>query len=388
LAGACKSACQLEVNEVAGLGVRLQLLIGANVPRPAPFEVMDAFVALEVRNNDRERDVFDMELTLGKDSLIDYGLLLNGYFDPPNRIIIAVLIGVIPEVLIDGVITSHQVIPSNRPGASTLRITGEDISLRLDLDPASETHANQPDSVIVAKILGKYAKYGIAPNVTPTTDVPIEINRVPSQQETDLGYIKRLAENNGFVFYVEPLFPGTSQAYWGLDNRLGLPQPALAINMGPQTNLDQPINFHYNALGPLAPKVTILDPITKTPITIPAPSGLRPPLSMRPASPLRTYIARDSAKLEPSQGLLRAVSSSADSSDAVAASGEIDAVRYGQVLRSRKLVGVQGAGLSYNGNYYVKQVTHRIKRGEYKQGFTLSREGHGSLSPVVVPQLS
>ena len=82
--------------------------------------------------------------------------------------------------------------------------------------PASETHANQPDAIIVGKILAKYAQYGIAPNVTPTTDVPIEINRVPSQQETDLAYIRRLAERNGFVFYIEPLFPGTSQAYWGL----------------------------------------------------------------------------------------------------------------------------------------------------------------------------
>ena len=77
------------------LGVRLQLLIGANVPRPAPFEVMESFVALEVRNNDRERDVFDMELTLGKDSLVDYGLLLknalsSGWSEvgsgPPNSV--------------------------------------------------------------------------------------------------------------------------------------------------------------------------------------------------------------------------------------------------------------------------------------------------------------
>jgi hypothetical protein len=376
------------VSEVPDLGVRLQLLIGANVPRPAPFEVMDAFVSLEVRNNDRERDVFDMELTLGKDSLVDYGLLLNGYFDPPSRIVIAVLIGVLPEVLIDGVITSHQVIPSNKPGQSTLRITGEDISLRLDLDPASETHANQPDSIIVGKILAKYAQYGIAPNITPTTDVPIEINRVPSQQETDLSYIRRLADRNGFVFYIEPLFPGTSQAYWGLDNRLGVPQPALSINMGPQSNLDQAINFNYNALGPMTPKVTILDPITKTPITIPAPGALRPPLAMRPSTPLRSYIARDSANLDASQGLLRAMSSSTESADAVAGTGEIDAVRYGEVLRSRRLVGVRGAGFSYNGNYYVKQVTHRIRRGEYKQGFTLTREGHGALTPLVVPQVS
>lgn len=370
------------------LGVRLQLLIGANVPLPAPYQVMDSFVSLEVRHNDRERDVFDMEVTLGKDSLLDYSLLLNGYFDPPNRIVIAVLMGVLPEVLLDGVITSHQVIPSNKPGESTLRITGEDISLRLDLEQASTTHANQPDSVIVQKILASYIKYGITPNVTPTTDVPIEVNRVPSQQETDLGYIRRLAERNGFVFYVEPLAPGFSTAYFGLDNRLGIPQPALSINLGPQTNLDQPINFHYNALGPTAPRVTILDPITKTPIQVPAPSGLRPPLALRPAAPLRTTIARDTAHLDASQGMLRAVSSSTDSSDAVSASGEIDATRYGQVLRSRKLVGVRGAGLSYNGNYYVKQVTHRIRRGEYKQSFQLSREGHGSLTPLVVPSLS
>ena len=371
------------------LGVRLQLLIGANLPTPAPPQVMDAFVSLEVTNNDRERDGFQLDLTLGKDSLLDYGLIANGFFDPPNRIVIVVLIGVLPEVLIDGIITSHQVVPSNKPGESTLVITGEDVSLMLDLDHRSNTHPNQPDSIIVGKVLGDYLKFGIKPNVTPTTDVPIEINRVPSQQETDLGYIRRMAQRNGFVFYIEPLpFPGTSQAYWGLDNRLGQPQPALSINMGPQSNLDQPINFHFNALGPVAPTVTILDPITKTPITIPAPSGLRPPLALRPAAPLRSSIARDSAKLEAGQGMLRAVSASTDASDAVAASGEIDAVRYGQVLRARRLVGVRGVGVSYDGNYYVKQVTHRIKRGEYKQSFSLSREGHGSLTPMVLPQVS
>ncbi len=371
------------------LGVRLQLMIGPNVPLPAPFAVMESFVALEVSNNDSERDGFQLDFSLGKDSLLDYGLLLNGYFDPPNRIVIAVLMGVLPEVLLDGVITSHQVVPSNRPGESKLIVTGEDISLRLDLDPQSETHPNQPDSIIVGKLLAKYARFGIVPQITPTTDIPIEVNRVPSQQQTDQGYIRRLAERNGFVFYIEPTpVPGVSQAYWGPDNRLGLPQPALSMNMGPQTNLDTPINFHFNALGPVAPLVTILEPITKTPITIPVPGGLRPPLATRPAAALRSHIARDSANLDASQGLLRAMSSSSESSDAVTATGEIDAVRYGQALRSRRLVGVRGVGLSYNGNYYVKQVKHRIRRGEYKQSFTLTREGHGSLMPLVVPQIN
>lgn len=368
------------------LGVRLQLLIGANVPLPAPYAVMESFVSLEVTNNDRERDGFQMTFSLGKDSLIDYSLLANGYFDPPNRIVIGVLMGVLPEVLIDGVITSHQVMPSNKPGESTLVITGEDISLMLDLEERSDTHPNQPDSIIVTKLLAKYAKFGIVPVVTPTTDVPIEINRVPSQQGTDLSYIRRLAQNNGFVFYIEPTPAfGVSQAYWGLDNRLGLPQPALTMNMGPQTNVDTPINFHFNALGPVSPQVTIVEPITKTPITIPAPSGLRPPLASRPASSLRTSVSRQSANLDMAQGMLRALSSTSESSDAVTANGEVDAVRYGQVLRARRLVGVAGAGLSYNGNYYVKQVRHSIRRGTYKQSFTLTREGRGALTPLVVP---
>jgi hypothetical protein len=39
---------------------------------------------------------------------------------------------------------------------------------------------------------------------------------------------------------------------------------------------------------------------------------------------------------------------------------------------------VRGAGQYYDGNYYVKSVTHNIKRGEYKQNFTLTRGGIGS----------
>ena len=50
-------------------------------------------------------------------------------------------------------------------------------------------------------------------------------------------------------------------------------------------------------------------------------------------------------------------------------------MRYGQPLRSRMLVGVRGAGLAYDGLYYVNSVTHTLKRGEYKQSFSLSRDG-------------
>ncbi len=367
------------------LGNRLQLAIGATVPLPVPYSVIDALISVEVTNRDRDRDGFQMTFSLGRDSLLDYGLLLSGLLTPPNRVIITVILGVLPQVLIDGIITNHQVVPSNQPGESRLIVTGEDISLKLDLEEKNATYPNQPDSVIVTRLLAAYATYGLIPTVTPTTDVPIQVERIPTQQGTDLTYIQQLAQRNSFVFYIEPTIPGSSIAYWGRENRLGLPQPALTMNMGSETNVDSSITFSFNALGPAEPQVTIVEPFTKLSIPIPVASGLRPPLARQSARPLRRTLTRDTANLNPIQAGLRAASASTQSSDAVTATGEIDAVRYGRALRSRRLVGVRGVGQSYDGFYYVKEVRHRIQPGEYKQNFTLTREGLGPLAPVVVP---
>ncbi len=63
--------------------------------------------------------------------------------------------------------------------------------------------------------------------------------------------------------------------------------------------------------------------------------------------------------------------------------GSLDVTRYGGLLKARQLVGVRGAGPAFDGLYYVKSVTHKIKRGEYKQSFTLTRNGLVSSVPVV-----
>jgi hypothetical protein len=47
------------------------------------------------------------------------------------------------------------------------------------------------------------------------------------------------------------------------------------------------------------------------------------------------------------------------------------------------LVGVRGAGFSYDGSYLVKNVTHTIRGGSYKQSFSMTREGVGTTTPRV-----
>ena len=71
------------------------------------------------------------------------------------------------------------------------------------------------------------------------------------------------------------------------------------------------------------------------------------------------------------------------STDTVTAEGQVDGLRYGGVLRAGGVVGVRGAGLAHDGVYYVKRVNHTLSRETFTQKFTLTREGTGSLTPVV-----
>src|SRR6266581_884949 len=372
---------------VGMLGIRLQLLLGQpDVPLPAPYEVVDALVSLQVTNNDRERDAFQMAFNLGRDSLLEYGLLRSGILDVSNRVIIMVIFGALPQVLIDGIITKHQIVPSNEPGRSQLHVTGEDISVKLSFEDKNATHPQQKDSDIVRKIL---ANAGFTPDVKDTDDTPSDTERIPTQRCSDLHHIQNLAQRNGFVFFVEPTdVPGVNTAYWGPEKRQEQPQPALSLNMGPQTNVDAPMNFQFDALESSEAEVSIIDPFTKLAVKIPALSSFLPSLTSNPTKPLRKKIARDTANLSFAQALLRLFTSSSETSDVVKVTGEVDAVRYGRALRARRLVDVRGAGQSYNGTYYVQQVVHEITRlptGSYKQSFTLTRDGRGASGTSIVP---
>lgn len=368
-------------------GIRVQLLIGPTVPRPAPRAVVDSLVRIEVTNNDRERDGFQLQFSAGRDSTLDYGLVRQGYLNPPARVVIVVLIGTVPEVLIDGIVTRQDFSPSNRPGEGTLHVTGEDISVQLDRHERREPFPQQSDSAIVTRLLGgsDYVACGFVPRVTSTRETPTASQRLPNEHSTDLNYIRELASRNGFVFYVEPLAPGRSLAYWGPENRLERPQPALTMNQGAATNVDAPLAFSWDALRPVAPEGNVYDRDSKDAVAITPPTSTRTRLAQRTVEPWRSVLLNEVAGLTSAEARLQSAATSTDTSDAITVTGEVDAVRYGRVLRSRRLVDVRGVGRTYGGTYYVKQVTHRLARGEYRQSFSLSREGLGALSPFVIP---
>jgi hypothetical protein len=367
------------------LGVRLVLLVGETIPLPPPPGVATAVRQVQVTNDDRSGDGFQLRFAVGKDAVIDSSLLASGVVGPMRRVVVGVIFGALPEVLIDGVVTRHELSPGDEPGTSTLSVTGRDLSQVFDLEERNEEYPNQPDFVIATRVIARYAKYGVIPKPAPTADFPIQLERIPRQQETDLAFLNRIAERNGFVFYVEPLTLGVSTAYLGPENRLGLPQPALTVDMGPATTVRQ-LSFSQDALAPVGVEGTFVEPFTKLSLPLPQLPSLKvPPLALSPTPAARTALTRDTAQRNPAQAALAGLAAATNTPDSVSATGTIDTPRYGHALRARRLVGVRGAGFSYDGFYYVRKVTHTLEPGSYTQQFELSREGTGSLTPAVPP---
>jgi hypothetical protein len=371
--------------------VDLTLLIGPGFPVPAPRHVLESLTRVQVTGA-TDRSGFQLTFSVGKRSPLLSTMLPAGYLDPiVTRVIVIVTLRGIPFVLMDGVVTRQELSPANEPGASSLTVTGEDLSALMDLvEMPFMRFPAQPVIARVYTILAKYAAFGIAPIAIPPVipDVPNPLDKVPSQKGTDREYIRQLAADCGYVFYVDPgPLPGSSVAYFGPDVRIPLPQPALKVNMDAHTNVDS-LSFGLDGLAKKIVFLTAFDPVTRKiplPIPIPTISILRPPLGLRPTLPARVEFSKEEGPLGTAEAISRALAISFEASDAVTGSGSLDVLRYGWILKSRLLVGVRGAGLAYDGYYYVNSVTHDIKPGEYKQSFSLSRDGLISPTPVVLP---
>jgi hypothetical protein len=378
---------------MAPLTTILTLLIGPTVPVPAPPVLLDALDHVEITTSDRGRSGFQIVFSAGRAGsadLIDYPLLSQPELRPFSRVVLLIKFGGPPKVLMDGVITHRELMPGDVPGGGTLTVTGEDVSVMMDLEEKNAEHPAQAENVIAALLIASYPTYGLIPQVTPPPliDSPVPIERVPVQRGTDLAYLNAMAARFGFVCYVTPgPVPMANTVYWGPPVRSGPPQPALTVGMGAQTNVER-ISFRANGLAPTKVRGVVQDPGSDQAVAVQSAASLRVPLSARPdwlTLPSTRIMLVGSSGLSATEALARAQGAADASTDSVTATGTLDALRYGDLLTARGLVGLRGAGWTHDGLWYVQQVTHRIRRGEYTQAFTLTRDGSGSTIPAVQP---
>ncbi len=367
----------------------LTLLVGPMEPLPAPKPLADALVSAEVHESATGRSGFQLTFTLADKGILEtFFLLAGGAPFPLLRVVLLVTFPGIPQVLIDGVVLHTEVQPDAMSGSSKLVVTGEDLAAMMDLiDFSGLPYPGMSPDIRVLTILAKYAMFGIIPEVipVPAPDIPIPMLQIPTHKKTDFQYIETLAKEVGYVFYMVPgPLPGTSQAYWGPQMRLGIPQTALNVNLDTWTNVES-LNFHYEPKNSVLPIVFIQDPFSKVNIPIPIPpvTPFNPPLGAYVPVPQKIEPIVGTAKLNPAQAIMRGFARSVETADVMTGEGTLDVMRYGQPLRARSLVGVRGAGLPWDGMHYVDKATHNIKPGEYKQSFVLKRNALIANTPVV-----
>lgn len=365
-------------------GIQLTLMMGTAgpmLPEVVAPGIVEALLSAQVTQATEGRSGFALSFALGKGSDIRRKFE-TGYFDPPKRMVLVATLNGTPNVLLDGVIVKHEVAASNQPGQTRLNVTGEDLTRLMDLVDFSWVfkYPAMPAEARVAIILAKYIPFGMLPPViipSINIDVPIPTSYVPSHFGTDLQYLNYLAKSVGYVFYVEPgPMPGQSHAYWGPEIKVGTPQQALIVNSDAGSNVDQ-MSFSFDGFSKTIFAFLLHDerlPVNiPIPIPIPDVNPLSPMLGERMPIPLRVEPLTGMAKYSLPQALMVGLAKAARAAEVISGSGSLNVMRYGRLLKPRRLVEVRGAGLPHDGVHYVRSVTHQIKPGEYKQSFTLTR---------------
>ncbi|WP_374636561.1 hypothetical protein [Paracoccus sp. (in: a-proteobacteria)] len=375
------------------IGVRLTLLAGQGIPRPLPAELMERFASAEIAVSDREVSGFELVFdALRAPALAGiYPIMAEPGLRAGARVVMTATMGLIPMVLMDGIIETAEFKPPQSNGPAKLHLRGKDLSFVMDRQERETAHPAQGPGEIAMMILLRYAQYGIIPMVIPplTADRPSPTDRVPMQRGTDFAYLTELAAAHDRIFTVIPgPVPLTSTAYWGPLPRIGVPQRAITTDMGPDSNVSG-LSFE-NAAGAAADvSGQVQDPASGQSIPVRSTVALRPPLAASPSIANRATVRQNLFRTEGAPSAAQAMGEAQAQSDAttdtVTVTGDLDTGRYGAILAPRGLVGLRGAGLDHDGLYYVQSNVHKISRGAWTQSFTLNREGTGTTVPMVLP---
>src|SRR5271167_4590787 len=181
--------------------VQLSLMIGPVVPLAVPRVVLDALAEVEVKTEDVGQSGFQLTFSIDKQSPLQILFLLTG--GQPllfMRCVIVVTVNGVANVLIDGVVTNNSLAPGDKGSNSTLTITGKDLTALMDqANWSGFPFPACPREARVALLLAKYAFFGVLPAIIPSImiDVSLPIEQIPSQQGTDLQYIRAMAEEVG-----------------------------------------------------------------------------------------------------------------------------------------------------------------------------------------------
>lgn len=380
------------------LGIRVTLQLGKEgIVPPAPLSAMEAIEEIEVRQSMDRDSGFKITLQAGRNGPL-------GAFGPPfvddirfqrgARVVLTVWNGIKPTPIFDGVITKTQYLPGTGENEGKYHMLGRDLTYLMDREQKRVQHPALTENLVVLALASEYVTYGITPVPLPpqfaSPKTPVE--GTAQQTCTDLNYMKKLAKKHGFKLFLDPgPLPGFSQLYFGPIPRPGIPQKPISVNVGPMSDAYD-VTVQHNGEALTAARAKVHDRTTGQVTALEIPMSANTPMTA--LSDALTQLGQTKTKELETSGeniaevLARLMAATSEPSERVVeVTGTIDNTRYNAVLKPYYAVDIRGLGMIYNGQYTVSEVRHVLKPGEYRQSFSLKRDGLYPILPAVAPEV-
>jgi phage protein D len=348
--------------------------------QPAPPELIDVIQRLEVEDHAEMADMVRLSVAIAiRDGCGSWNVVDENTFQRLTKLRIDVNVGSgKTEPLIEAYVIETNADFANQPGQSVLNVVAMEPTAKMNLEEKVRPWPNMADSDIAEQIF-RDCKFN-TDNIDQTQPTRDENDHTEMQRGTDIQFLQRLAQRNGFEIYVE-LNPetGVVEGHFHAPRLQQNPQGVLSVNMGSATNVN---SFHarFDMVQPATAQAHNVDIHSSEQQTGQSDSQQDKPLGSAPTVPAgdARQVLISGTGLSDTGELQTAAQAEVDrTSWAITAEGEVNTVAYGDVLRAKRPVLVRGAGRQFSGIYYVERVLHSFTGDGYTQQFSLRRNAAG-----------
>jgi phage protein D len=348
--------------------------------QPAPPQLIDVIQRLEVEDHAEMADMVRLSVAIAiRDGCGSWNVVDENTFQRLTKLRIDVNVGSgKTEPLIEAYVIETNADFANQPGQSVLNVVAMEPTAKMNLEEKVRPWPNMADSDIAEQIF-RDCKFN-TDNIDQTQPTRDENDHTEMQRGTDIQFLQRLAQRNGFEIYVE-LNPetGVVEGHFHAPRLQQNPQGVLSVNMGSATNVN---SFHarFDMVQPATAQAHNIDIHSSEQQTGQSDSQQDKPLGSAPTVPAgdARQVLISGTGLSDTGELQTAAQAEVDrTSWAITAEGEVNTVAYGDVLRAKRPVLVRGAGRQFSGIYYVERVLHSFTGDGYTQQFSLRRNAAG-----------
>ncbi len=349
---------------------------------PAPAAVLSAIKKIEIEDHAAMADMMKLHLAVAvRQDGSGWTVLDDDTFPRLAKLRVEVTVGSGPSLpLIEAYVVHVDTAFSNDPGSSELVVSAMDPTVLMHLEEKVKTWPNMTDSDVASQIFSDGA-YGFTPVVESTDYSHEENDHTLTQRGTDIAFLQKLAEQNGYECFVTLGDGGQVEGHFHSPRPDDPPQGVLTVNMGSATNVNT-FRAKFDMVAPSVAKAQTIDPDDASGQSGDASQAQQSESmgesSATPTDRPRTVLLSGLAMAQSGQVQRYAQSVVDRSSYSISADGTLDTVAYANVLRAKQPVMIRGVGQQFSGRYYVERVLHTIAGdGTWTQQFTARRNATG-----------